>query len=213
MRPDFKKMNGLIPAIVQDVKTKQVLMLAYVNEEAYDRMLETGETCFWSRSRQELWHKGETSGHYQYIKGMYLDCDDDTLLIDVEQVGAACHTGSYSCFFKEIMPYDMSDLAEELYDTIEDRKVHPIEKSYTNYLLDQGIDKICKKVGEEATETVIAAKNDSKEDLIGEIGDLYYHVLVLMSAYGITPKEVEALLRSRHKVTGNKKIFHKRGEY
>ena len=102
MKPDFEKGNGLVPAIVQDAKTKTVLMLAYVNEEAYDKMLETGETYFYSRSRQELWHKGETSGHFQYIQGMYLDCDDDTLLVTVEQTGAACHTGSYSCFFKEI---------------------------------------------------------------------------------------------------------------
>ena len=106
MRPDFKKMHNMIPAIVQDVHTKQVLMLAYVNEEAYDMMLKTHETYFYSRSRQELWHKGETSGHLQYIKTMYLDCDDDTLLIEVEQVGAACHTGSRSCFFKEIMKSD-----------------------------------------------------------------------------------------------------------
>ena len=103
MRPDFKKMNNMIPAIVQDYQTKQVLMMAYVNEEAYDKMLETKETYFYSRSRNELWHKGETSGHYQYIKGMYLDCDQDTLLIYVEQVGAACHTGSYSCFFEEVI--------------------------------------------------------------------------------------------------------------
>lgn len=213
MRPNFEKMNGLIPAIVQDVKTKQVLMLAYVNEEAYDRMLETKETCFYSRSRQQLWHKGETSGHYQYIKGMQLDCDDDTLLIEVEQVGAACHTGSYSCFFKEIMPYDISSLSASLYDTIEDRKLHPVEKSYTNYLLREGVDKICKKIGEEAAETIIAAKNESREDLIGEIGDLYYHVMVLMGEKGITPQEVEALLKKRHQISGNKKVFHKRGEY
>ena len=105
MKPDFEKGNGLIPAIVQDVKTKDVLMLAYVNEEAYERMLTTKETYFYSRSRQELWHKGETSGHFQYIQGMYLDCDEDTLLILVEQVGAACHTGAYSCFFQEVIPY------------------------------------------------------------------------------------------------------------
>lgn len=104
MRPDFKKMQNMIPAIVQDVNTKQVLMLAYVNEEAYDMMLKTHETYFYSRSRQELWHKGETSGHLQYIKSMYLDCDADTLLIEVEQVGVACHTGSYACFFNEVLP-------------------------------------------------------------------------------------------------------------
>ncbi len=213
MRPDFEKMNHMIPAIVQDVKTKQVLMLAYVNEEAYDKMLETKQTYFYSRSRNELWHKGETSGHYQNIKGMYLDCDNDTLVIYVEQIGAACHTGSYSCFFNEVIPYDNTDLASSLYDTIEDRKIHPVEKSYTNYLLNEGIDKICKKVGEEATETVIAAKNDNDEDFIGEIGDLYYHTMVLMAAKGITPQDVEALLKKRHLKSGNKKVFHTRGDY
>ena len=192
MRPDFKKMNGLVPAIVQDYQTKQVLMLAYVNEEAYDKMLETKETYFYSRSRNELWHKGETSGHFQYIKGMYLDCDDDTLLIYVEQIGAACHTGSYSCFFNEIMPYAFQDsIFHDLYDVIEDRKVHPVEKSYTNYLFEQGVDKICKKVGEEASETIIAAKNNDKEELIGEISDLFYHVFVLMSNQGITVEDIE----------------------
>ena len=212
MKPDFEKMNGLVPAVVQDVKTKQVLMLAYVNEEAYEKMLETGDTWFYSRSRNKLWHKGEESGHFQHIKGLYLDCDLDTIVIYVEQVGAACHTGSYSCFFNEVILYDNSDFAHELYDLIEDRKMHPVEKSYTNYLLNEGIDKICKKVGEEATETVIAAKNTSKEDLIGEIGDLYYHVLVLMNAYGLTVDDVLEKLKERHKVTGNKKVFHTRGE-
>ena len=178
MKPDFEKGNGLVPAIVQDAKTKSVLMLAYVNEEAYDKMLETGETYFYSRSRQELWHKGETSGHFQYIQGMYLDCDDDTLLIIVEQVGAACHTGAYSCFFQEVIPYVFEKtIFHEVYDVIADRHIHPVEKSYTNYLLDQGVDKICKKVGEEASETIIAAKNNNKEELIGEISDLFYHVL------------------------------------
>ena len=137
MKPDFEKMNGLVPAVVQDVKTKQVLMLAYVNEEAYEKMLETGDTWFYSRSRNKLWHKGEESGHFQHIKGLYLDCDLDTIVIYVEQVGAACHTGSYSCFFNEVIPYDNSDFAHELYDLIEDRKVHPVEKSYTNYLLNE----------------------------------------------------------------------------
>ncbi len=213
MKPDFNKMNGLIPAIVQDVKTKQVLMLAYVNEEAYDMMLKTHETYFYSRSRQELWHKGETSGHFQHIEGMSLDCDQDTLLIYVTQTGAACHTGHYSCFFDDIIPYDNSSLADALYGTIMDRIEHPVEKSYTNYLLNEGVDKICKKVGEEATETVIAAKNDSKEDLIGEIGDLYYHVMVLMANRGIKVEDVEKLLKERHKISGNKKVFHTRGEY
>ena len=214
MRPDFKKMNNMIPAIVQDVKTNQVLMMAYVNEEAYDKMLETKETYFYSRSRNELWHKGETSGHFQYIQGMYLDCDNDTLLIYVEQIGVACHTGAYSCFFNEVIPYlQTKNIFHSLYDLIEDRKVNPVEKSYTNYLLTQGVDKICKKVGEEASETIIAAKNDDKEELIGEISDLFYHVFVLMSNQGITVDDIENKLKERHKITGNKKDFHTRGEY
>lgn len=214
MRPDFKKMNNMIPAIVQDVNTNQVLMLAYVNEEAYDKMLETKETYFYSRSRDELWHKGETSGHYQYIKGMYLDCDLDTLLIYVEQIGVACHTGAYSCFFNDVISYVKDkNIFHSLYDLIEDRKVHPIEKSYTNYLLDKGVDKICKKVGEEASETIIAAKNNDKEELIGEISDLFYHVFVLMSHQGITVDDIENKLKDRHKISGNKKEFNVRGEY
>lgn len=214
MRPDFKKMNNMIPAIVQDVNTNQVLMLAYVNEEAYDKMLETKETYYYSRSRNALWHKGKTSGHYQYIKGMYLDCDLDTLLIYVEQIGVACHTGSYSCFFNDILAYTKEkNIFHSLYDLIEDRKINPIEKSYTNYLFDKGVDKICKKVGEEASETIIAAKNNDKEELIGEISDLFYHVFVLMSNQGITVEDIEKKLKERHKITGNKKEFHIRGEY
>jgi phosphoribosyl-ATP pyrophosphohydrolase/phosphoribosyl-AMP cyclohydrolase len=214
MRPDFKKMNNMIPAIVQDYQTKEVLMMAYVNEEAYDKMLETNETYFYSRSRNELWHKGETSGHFQYIKGMYLDCDSDTLLIYVKQIGNACHTGAYSCFFNEIVPFESTEnIFHSLYDTIEDRKIHPVEKSYTNYLLEQGVDKICKKVGEEATETVIAAKNNDKDELIGEISDLFYHVFVLMNNQNVTVEDIEEKLASRHKISGNKKDFHTRGEY
>lgn len=214
MKPDFEKMNSMIPAIVQDYQTKQVLMMAYVNEEAYEKMLETKQTYFYSRSRHELWHKGETSGHFQNIKGMYLDCDLDTLLIYVEQIGVACHTGAYSCFFNEIFPYkDDSNIFHELYDLIEDRKVHRVEKSYTNYLFDQGVDKICKKVGEEASETIIAAKNDNKEELVGEISDLFYHVFVLMSQQGIHVEDIERKLRERHQITGNKKDFHTRGDY
>lgn len=212
MKPDFSKME-LIPAIVQDYQTNEVLMLAYVNEEAYQKMLETKQTHFYSRSRQELWHKGATSGHFQNIKGMYLDCDLDTLLIFVEQIGAACHTGAYSCFFNEILPFDHTNIFKSLETLINDRKINPIEKSYTNYLLDQGVDKICKKVGEEASETIIAAKNDDKEELIGEISDLFYHVFVLMNNQGITLEDIENKLKARHKITGNKKEFHTRGEY
>lgn len=214
MKPDFNKMNDMIPTVVQDYQTKQILMMAYVNEEAYDKMLETKQTYFYSRSRNELWHKGETSGHYQNIKGMYLDCDNDTLLIYVEQIGVACHTGAYSCFFNEVIPYqDHSSIFHDLYDVIEERKVNIVEKSYTNYLFDQGIDKICKKVGEEASETIIAAKNNDKDELIGEIGDLFYHVFVLMANQDITLDDIEKKLGERHQVTGNKKNFHTRGEY
>ena len=216
MEPDFNKMK-LIPAIVQDYKTKEVLMLAYVNEESYKYMIDNKQTCFYSRSRQELWHKGETSGDFQNIKGMYLDCDKDTLLIYVEQLGkGACHTGSYSCFFNEVMQFEgesNSDIIEEVYNQIEDRDKNPKENSYTNYLLNEGIDKICKKGGEEATETVIAAKNTNKNELIGEISDLVYHVLVLMYDRNIGLEEVQEKLEERHKIQENKKVFHKRGEY
>lgn len=212
MKPDFKKME-LIPAIIQDYQTNEVLMLAYVNEEAYKKMLETNQTYFYSRSRNELWHKGQTSGHFQNIKGMYLDCDLDTLLIYVEQIGVACHTGAYSCFFNEIKPFDNVNIFKSLETLINDRKINPVEKSYTNYLLDQGVDKICKKVGEEASETIIAAKNNDKEELIGEISDLFYHVFVLMNNQGVSLEDIENKLKERHKITGNKKEFHTRGEY
>lgn len=212
MKPDFKKME-LIPAIIQDYQTNEVLMLAYVNEEAYKKMLETNQTYFYSRSRNELWHKGQTSGHFQNIKGMYLDCDLDTLLIYVEQIGVACHTGAYSCFFNEIKPFNNVNIFKSLETLINDRKINPVEKSYTNYLLDQGVDKICKKVGEEASETIIAAKNNDKEELIGEIGDLFYHVFVLMNNQGVSLEDIENKLKERHKITGNKKEFHTRGEY
>ena len=214
--PDFNKMK-LIPAIVQDYKTKEVLMLAYVNEESYQYMLENKQTCFYSRSRQELWHKGDTSGDFQNIKGMYLDCDNDTLLIYVEQLGkGACHTGSYSCFFKEVIEFEddsNTSIIDEVYNQIEDRDKNPKENSYTNYLLNEGVDKICKKIGEEATETVIAAKNTDKDELIGEISDLVYHTLVLMYDKKVKVEDVRNKLSERHKVQGNKKVFHKKGEY
>lgn len=214
MKPDFEKME-LIPAIIQDFYTKKVLMLAYVNEESYNYMLEKNETCFYSRSRKELWHKGETSGHYQKIKKISLDCDRDTLLIEVEQIGAACHTGSYSCFFNEIITNenDYNQIIKEVYEMIENRRNNPKEGSYTNYLLNEGVDKICKKIGEEATETVIAAKNEDKDELIGEISDLAYHVLVLMLDKDIKVEEIERKLGERHKIEGNKKIEHQKGEY
>lgn len=215
MKPDFEKME-LIPAIIQDYSTKEVLMLAYVNEESYNYMLKNNETCFYSRSRKELWHKGEISGHFQKIKTISLDCDKDTLLIQVEQVGAACHTGSYSCFFNDIEKaneeYD-NFIIEKVYNMIKDRRINPKEGSYTNYLLEKGVDKICKKIGEEASETIIAAKNTDKDELISEISDLVYHVLVLMLDKDVTVEDIKTKLSQRHKIEGNKKIENKKGEY
>ena len=209
MKPDFQK-QALIPVIVQDYQTKQVLMMAYTNEEAYQKMIESGETWFWSRSRQKLWHKGEESGHFQKVKGMRLDCDQDTFLVFVEQTGNACHTGAYSCFYDEVIPFDDSDIFADLEKQIADRKAHPVEKSYTNYLLDQGIDKVLKKVGEEASEVIIASKNLDKTELLGEIDDLLYHLFVLMNQTDISLEEVRQKARERHQIEGNKKKFHTR---
>lgn len=209
MKPDFQK-QALIPVIVQDYQTKQVLMMAYTNEEAYQKMIESGETWFWSRSRQKLWHKGEESGHFQKVKGMRLDCDQDTFLVFVEQTGNACHTGAYSCFYDEVIPFDDSDIFADLEKQIADRKAHPVEKSYTNYLLDQGIDKVLKKVGEESSEVIIASKNSDKTELLGEIDDLLYHLFVLMNQTDISLEEVRQKARERHQIEGNKKKFHTR---
>ncbi len=209
MKPDFQK-QALIPVIVQDYQTKQVLMMAYTNEEAYQKMIESGETWFWSRSRQKLWHKGEESGHFQKVKGMRLDCDQDTLLVFVEQTGNACHTGAYSCFYDEVIPFDDSDIFADLEKQIADRKAHPVEKSYTNYLLDQGLDKVLKKVGEEASEVIIASKNLDKTELLGEIDDLLYHLFVLMNQTDLSLEEVRKKARERHQIEGNKKEFHTR---
>ncbi|MDR0200224.1 MAG: bifunctional phosphoribosyl-AMP cyclohydrolase/phosphoribosyl-ATP diphosphatase HisIE [Streptococcaceae bacterium] len=213
--PDFEK-SELIPVIVQDARTRQVLMLAYTNEEAYAKMLETGETWFYSRSRQKLWHKGEASGHFQKVREMRLDCDSDTLLVLVEQTGAACHTGAYSCFFNEVKGYEGNDnrsIFHDLEDQIEDRRVNPKEKSYTNYLLDQGIDKVLKKVGEESSEVIIASKNPDNDELLGEVDDLLYHLMVLLNIRGLTLEDVACKARARHEVEGNKKEFHTRTEF
>ena len=214
MYPDFNKMK-LIPAIVQDYYSNEVLMLAYVNEESYNYMIKNKETCFYSRSRQKLWHKGETSGNIQKIKKILLDCDKDTLLIFVEQKNSACHTGNYSCFFNEVACNDdyNANIIEDIYKMIKDRENSPKEGSYTNYLLTEGIDKICKKIGEEATEVVIAAKNSSKDDLIGEICDLVYHTEVLMYDNNILPKDIKLKLTERHKKINNKKTSRVRGDY
>lgn len=187
--------DGMVPVIVQDYKTDQVLMLAYMNEDAFNMTVKTGKMTYWSRSRQELWIKGLTSGHFQYMKSLHLDCDNDTILAKVDQIGAACHTGSRSCFFKELMKKEYDDtnplrVFQEVYDVIADRKVHPKEGSYTNYLFDKGIDKILKKVGEECTEIVIAAKNPDKEEIKYEISDFLYHAMVLMVEKGVTWEEI-----------------------
>ena len=200
---DFKlNSDGLIPVVVQDYKTDEVLMVAYMNEEAFCNTLKTGKMTYWSRSRQELWLKGLTSGHFQYVKSMTLDCDNDTILAKVDQIGAACHTGSRSCFFQPLMKKEYDDtnplrVFQDVYNVIQDRKAHPKEGSYTNYLFDKGIDKILKKVGEECTEIVIAAKNPDKEEIKYEISDFLYHAMVLMVEKGVTWEEITRELARR----------------
>ncbi len=200
---EFKKnSDGLMPVVVQDYRTGQVLMMAYMDEAAYQETVEGGRMCYYSRSRQQRWLKGETSGHYQYVKSLYLDCDSDTILAKVAQVGAACHTGSYSCFFKELLDKhaiaaNPHKVLEDVYGVIADRKLHPKEGSYTNYLFDKGIDKILKKCGEEATEIVIAAKNPDPEEIKYEISDFLYHVMVLMVEKNVTWEDIMRELANR----------------
>ena len=194
--------SGLLPVVVQDYKTQEVLMVAYMNQEAFETTIRTGRMTYWSRSRQELWVKGLTSGHFQYVKELCIDCDNDTLLAKVAQVGAACHTGNRSCFYRSIMKkeYDETNplkVFEDVFAVIEDRKVNPKEGSYTNYLFDKGIDKILKKVGEEATEIVIAAKNPDPEEIKYEISDFLYHVMVLMAEKGVTWEDITKELAQR----------------
>ena len=217
--------KGLVPAIVQE-ENGQVLMLAYMNKESLEKTLETGYTWFYSRSREKLWQKGETSGNVQQVKEISYDCDGDTLLVRVHQTGVACHTGSYSCFsgrrigesnqeLAVVPPKDETSLAEILYDlysVIQDRRLHPVDGSYTNYLFEKGQDKILKKVGEEAVETVIASKNMRKEDILYEMGDLWYHCLVLLAFHNIRPEELFAVLMSRRKGGSYHKYTGKTGE-
>ncbi len=195
--------DGLVPVIVQDYQTSEVLMLAYMNEEAFNTTIRVGKMTYYSRSRQEQWTKGLTSGHIQYVKSLTADCDYDTILAKVSQVGGiACHTGNATCFFndivkKEYMEKNPLKVFEDVYDVILDRKAHPKEGSYTNYLFDKGIDKILKKVGEEATEIVIAAKNPNKEEIKYEISDFLYHVMVLMAERDVTWEDVTRELSQR----------------
>ena len=200
---DFKvNSDGMVPVIVQDYQTSEVLMMAYMNEEAYNHTLKTGKMTYYSRSRQELWLKGDTSGHFQYVKSMSADCDMDTILAKVSQIGAACHTGARSCFFNEITNTEFENknpamVFEDVYKVIMDRKLHPKEGSYTNYLFDKGIDKILKKLGEEATEIVIAAKNPNANEIKYEICDFLYHMMVLMAEKDVTWEEITKELAKR----------------
>ena len=192
--------KGLIPVVTQDAKTGAVLMLAYMNREAVERTISTGQGTYFSRSRQCLWVKGETSGHRQKLVSLTLDCDGDALLMKVEQTGPACHTGEYTCFHQPIVQgaslHGANTLNED-YATILDRVANPRPGSYTNYLFEKGIDKMCKKIGEEATEVVIAAKNGDPEEITYEAADLVYHLLVIMAQQGVKPEDLYAELESR----------------
>jgi phosphoribosyl-ATP pyrophosphohydrolase len=203
--------DGLVPAIVQDAQSKEVLMLAYMNKESLKLSVESGVTWFWSRSRNELWNKGATSGHTQQIRSMSYDCDADTLLVRVDQKGPACHTGAYSCFFNEIEVAGAKKDAEaeasgesrfailgELESVIAQRYAERPEGAYTTYLFEKGLDKILKKVGEEATEAIIAAKNNDNDELRSEASDLLFHLLVLLRERGLPLDDVMTELQGRH---------------
>ena len=191
--------NGLIPAIIIDYYTKEVLTLAYMNKESLEISLKEGKTCFYSRSRKELWRKGETSKNYQHIQSIKSDCDNDALIIEVIKEGPACHTGAESCFMNEV--YQKENYKDfsiyKLYELIKGRKINMTEGSYTTYLFNSGIDKILKKIGEESSEVIIGAKNGSKEEIIYELSDLLYHSLVLMVEKNITLNDIKDELSKR----------------
>ncbi len=196
--------KGLIPAIIQDYISKEVLMLGYMNRESLALTLETKKTWFYSRSRQKLWNKGETSGNFHLVKVIKYDCDNDTLLVEVNSVGPTCHTGENSCFYSTIYEEEIKDtkllnIFDLIYERILKRKKKPKEGSYTNYLFDEGIDKILKKLGEEASEVIIAAKNDNKEEIIYEISDLMYHLIVLLAEKNISFNAIRGELYKRYK--------------
>jgi len=211
---NFEKQGGLVPAVIQDYISGRVLMLAYMNKESLKRTIETDQTWFYSRSRQQLWMKGESSGHVQKVKEIMFDCDEDTLLIKVEQTGVACHTGHYSCFYRDINGkevdeqfFDMEKVYEsgktgpailyELYDIILDRQKKMPEGSYTTYLFSKGLDKILKKVGEESAEVIIASKNREKSEVVYETADLIYHLMVLLVEQGVDLGDIFTELKSR----------------
>ncbi|MDR1263685.1 MAG: bifunctional phosphoribosyl-AMP cyclohydrolase/phosphoribosyl-ATP diphosphatase HisIE [Oscillospiraceae bacterium] len=198
--------RGLVPAIAREASTNQTLMLAYMNLESLTLTLDTGFAVYWSRSRQRLWKKGETSGHVQRVRSISVDCDGDTLLISVDQTGNACHTGEHTCFYRTmsvgnspvIDPPDPRILAD-VFDVIHDRAANPKSGSYTNYLLDKGVEKICKKIGEEASETIIAAVKGAPDEVRYEAADLIYHLWVLLFNQGLTPQDIYTELAGRYK--------------
>ena len=214
MKIDFEKMGGLVPAVIQDAKTRNVLMLGFMNEEAYQKTLETGHVTFWSRTRQTLWTKGETSGHYLNLVEMKSDCDQDTLLVRVNPIGPTCHTGTDTCWGEDNVQQDPSPLTEadasllflgELQSFIDKRKEEMPEGSYTTSLFAKGVNKIAQKVGEEALETVIEATNGTKEHLVYEASDMIYHLLVLLTEKGLRIEDVAAELQKRHDPEWDKK--------
>jgi len=193
--------DGLIPVIVQHYKTKEVLMMAYMNKESYELTIKTGKMTYFSRSRSQLWVKGETSGHFQYVKALTIDCDKDTILAEVSQIGAACHTGSRTCFFTDLMRREYDDrnpltVFENIFNMIKDRKDSPTRGSYTDYLFDKGLDKILRKLGEECTDIIIAAKNDNDE-IRYDISDFLYHLMVLMAEQGLCWEDITKELSER----------------
>ncbi|MEG0997434.1 MAG: bifunctional phosphoribosyl-AMP cyclohydrolase/phosphoribosyl-ATP diphosphatase HisIE [Clostridiales bacterium] len=200
--------HGLVPAVAYDTLSGQVVMLAYMNEESFNKTVETGYAHYFSRSRECLWKKGETSGHLQKVLSIKLDCDGDTVLLEIQQEGAACHTGNKSCFYRELKDGKWVDAQENTsvargmaveYAIVKERGENPVEGSYTNYLLNKGVDKILKKVGEECTEVVIAAKNHSHEEVTYETADLIYHLSVLLYEQGLTWDEIGAEILKRRK--------------
>ncbi len=199
--------NGLVPCIAQDCRTREVLMLAYMNRESLRMTVETGYCVYYSRSRQKLWKKGETSGHVQRVISLHYDCDGDTILALVDQTGPACHTGNRTCFFRPEPPRQEDDDSWILlhdYDVITDRKAHPEPESYTNYLFEKGIDKICKKIGEESAEIIIAAKNENPKEIASEISDFLYHLMVLMADRGVCWDDVFSELIRRQGMKSEK---------
>lgn len=206
--------DGLVPAIIQDHRTHTVLMMAYMNEEALKATIDTGITHFWSRSRGKLWQKGETSGHIQVVKKVLYDCDGDTLLVQVEQIGSACHTGNRSCFYRQLYEKDIkpgleeasvSGILNKVYEVIVDRRDRPKKSSYVSTLYSSGVDKILSKITEEAGELIISSKNNDRSEIIYEAADLWFHTLVLLGYHGLTPQDIYTELGKRYGISGLEK--------